>query len=306
MQNIKITVGTDPEFFVFDKKSGINCSAHDLVPGDKDKPHKLEFGAVQADGTAIEMNITPAETAAQFKEYNMKVLDQIRKMVPENYEFKYTPTVHYDAKYFESIPKASKELGCNPDWNAWEDKINPRPEPKGADEFMRSGAGHFHIGWTKDADVQDDSHRYDCRTIVKGLDQLVLPWMKLFDDNKDRARLYGKPGAMRYKPYGVEWRTPSNAWLNHPDIWEWLHESIVYTVRKMVAGEYLPGNYLYRDSSYYSITANIIDGGATYDEVKASVEKRCPGFPSMPKIDAIKDTIRFVPAKPKYTNYYWW
>jgi hypothetical protein len=45
-----------------------------------------------------------------------------------------------------------------------------------------------------------------------------------FDDDKDRRSLYGKPGAFRVKPYGVEYRTASNAWITSEDriryIWD--------------------------------------------------------------------------------------
>ena len=37
----------------------------------------------------------------------------------------------------------------------------------------------------------------------------------LYDADTERRKLYGKAGAMRYKPYGVEYRTLSNAWLKN-------------------------------------------------------------------------------------------
>mgnify|MGYP001584855390 CR=1 FL=1 len=60
-EQIEVTIGTDPEFFL--EKDGKPVSAHDLVPGTKHEPYPLgKSGAhVQADGTAVEINIKPAK-----------------------------------------------------------------------------------------------------------------------------------------------------------------------------------------------------------------------------------------------------
>ena len=52
----KILVGCDPEIFV--KQAGVFKSAHGLVVGDKKDPQKVNKGAVQVDGMALEFNIT--------------------------------------------------------------------------------------------------------------------------------------------------------------------------------------------------------------------------------------------------------
>jgi hypothetical protein len=43
------------------------------------------------------------------------------------------------------------------------------------------------------------------------------------DDGEERKKLYGKAGAMRIKPYGVEYRTPSNWWTFTDErcMWVW-------------------------------------------------------------------------------------
>lgn len=296
---IKLKVGVDPEFFTADKKNKRYCSAHDLVPGNKDKPHPLEGGAVQADGCAIEFNIDPAESSIEFKQNTTKVMEQIRKLVPDDYEFVFKPIIRFDEYYFDThVPAEPKELGCNPDFNAYSKAINPRPEPKGHLRTARTAAGHFHIGWTKDADVNDPSHRYDCELVVRALEATIGPYMKLWDKDKERSAIYGKPGAFRYKPYGVEWRTPSNVWLNHPEIWEWLYDAITYTVQKLEEGAFYPSELQGRQSSsqpvkYYNrqqIATRITGGSAAKETVEKYVNSFLPGFPPMPSLST-GDTV---------------
>lgn len=54
------TIGADPEVFV--GREGQFFSAHGLVPGNKRRPHKVDRGAVQVDGMALEFNIDPASS----------------------------------------------------------------------------------------------------------------------------------------------------------------------------------------------------------------------------------------------------
>lgn len=235
---MKLLVGADPEFFVSLGNQPI--SAHDLVPGTKDKPHKLSKGAVQADGTAIEFNIDPAETKEQFVSNIETTLKDIRSMVPGKFEFNFTPSVLYPKDYFDKLPEYSKELGCNPDFNARTGRVNPPPGTGGAREkypTMRTGAGHIHIGWTNGADVKDQSHMWDCCEVVKQLDKYFGPYSRVWDKDHRRQELYGAEGAFRPKPYGVEYRVLSNAWLKYPKLWPWIFDSVRFIMqRRFVEG----------------------------------------------------------------------
>ncbi len=39
----------------------------------------------------------------------------------------------------------------------------------------------------------------------------------MYDKDTERRGMYGKAGAFRPKPYGVEYRTLSNAWLSNDE-----------------------------------------------------------------------------------------
>lgn len=52
----------------------------------------------------------------------------------------------------------------------------------------------------------------------------------LMDGDTDRRRLYGKAGAYRSKPYGVEYRTLSSFWVADPKLIGWAFEQTMRAV----------------------------------------------------------------------------
>ena len=224
----KVVIGSDPEIFVKDG-SGVNISAHDLIPGTKAHPFKVEKGAVQVDGTALEFNIDPAKTSKEFVSHIRIVMKQLQDMVKDKnslLQFDIKPAVIYGKDLFASIPEEAKELGCEPDYNAYTGSVNPRPDSsllKGL-ETMRTGSGHIHIGWTEGVDKMDPAHFEDCRILTRFLDWSLLNASKYWDTDTNRSRLYGAAGAFRPKPYGMEYRVLSNKWLESPELCEFVFE----------------------------------------------------------------------------------
>lgn len=239
MNKNTITVGADPEFFLTHGDHFV--SAHDIVPGRKDEPFKLKHGAIQADGTAVEFNIDPASSSEEFVHNINEVLEQVRKLVPLKYSFQFLPSVEYEPKYFKRIPYEAKLLGCDPDFNAYaHGEMNHPPEEVGT---MRTGAGHIHAGWDQNLDVYDEHHLLECCDVVQALDRHIGGRQDIWDNDKKRQQMYGKPGAFRPKPYGVEWRSLSNAWLNYPVLWPWLFDSVqavVEGVKYGISVDHLP------------------------------------------------------------------
>jgi hypothetical protein len=211
-----ITIGADPELFAVDKRDQV-VSVHDLLPGTKKNPFKVQNGAVQVDGTSAEFNIDPCHTFDEFDEKLVSVMATMQDMLSKTgLTLKALPAVFYRPDYFSKLPDEAVELGCDPDYSAYTGAENPRPTPSGAYETMRTGSGHVHIGFTEDADISDPKHFLDCRIIAHTLDLWLLPYSKLWDKDNRRALLYGKPGAFRPKAYGLEYRSLSNAWVTNP------------------------------------------------------------------------------------------
>lgn len=217
----KILIGADPELFL-QNEQGVFVSAHNMIPGDKKKPHPVKFGAVQRDGTAAEFNIDPAHNVAEFSRNINTVMTQLRQMTP-GYNLSPTPSVFYEPKYFaDSIPDSAKELGCEPDYNGWTLSENPKPD---AATNLRTGAGHIHIGWTENAYEFNARHFAKCAQMARQMDYYLGIWSLLWDPDPTRRQLYGKAGAFRPKPYGMEYRTMSNRWLSSRILIRWVYEA---------------------------------------------------------------------------------
>lgn len=229
--NLEITIGADPEVFV--TKEGRLVSAHGLVQGTKEDPFKVKDGAVQVDGMALEFNIDPAKDLDSFLNNLDSVMSQLSDMCPEH-ELNPIPVAEFGKQVMDETPEFAKELGCDPDFNAWDGGAeNPRPD--GEVDF-RTGAGHIHIGWTEGMDVLDPAHVDACIALVRQLDAYLGVPSVVLDDCDKRRELYGKAGAFRVKPYGVEYRVLSNFWLKSPELKSWVYNQVILCVKNMIAG----------------------------------------------------------------------
>ena len=220
----RILVGADPELFLRDKKTGQLVAADiNQIKGTKVTPYKVECGAVQVDGAAGEFNIDPASSASEFTTNIQHVMMQFARMVPDK-EFVLDPTATFEPTYFSNLPDDIKELGCNPDFNAWTGQVNPPPD--GESTTMRTASGHIHIGWTKNVNPLDPVHFKDCITVIRQMDYYLGLYSLLWDPDPKRRLLYGKAGAFRPKPYGAEYRTMSNVWLRSRVIQNWIYGAV--------------------------------------------------------------------------------
>lgn len=212
----QLLIGCDPEVFV--TQQGIFKSAYNLIKGDKKNPFKVDKGAVQVDGMALEFNIEPANSVDDFLVNIKTVFHQLRSMVPEH-EIAITPVAHFDQEYFNSQPEEALELGCDPDYNGWTREANPRPS---TDKPMRTASGHVHVGWGENL----RGHFEMCCDLAKQMDFFLgLPSL-VYDNNTERRELYGCAGAFRVKPYGFEYRTLSNAWLKDEVLIKWVFKNV--------------------------------------------------------------------------------
>ncbi len=224
-------VGADPELFV--KKDGDYVSGHGMIKGTKAAPFPVECGAVQVDGMALEFNIDPVDNEDSFVFNIGHVMSQLKSMVPEH-DLVADPVARFTQKYMDEQPLLSLELGCEPDYNAWDMAENDPPDP---DVPMRTGAGHVHVGWTEEA--SGEAHLGMCSSLIKQLDfYLGLPSL-LYDTEKCRREMYGKAGAFRPKPYGVEYRVLSNKWLSNEHLVRWVYRAVDSCFKSM------SGNKLY-------------------------------------------------------------
>jgi hypothetical protein len=120
-----------------------------------------------------------------------------------------------DSKWLQT--PHSQEFGCSPDYNAYTEDENPRPDSR---TNLRTAGGHIHIGYDN---VAIDTSLF----LVKMCDLFLGLPSVLIDKDVDRRQLYGKAGAFRYKSYGLEYRSLSNFWLRTKDDTAFIYEQVV-------------------------------------------------------------------------------
>jgi Phage phiEco32-like COOH.NH2 ligase-type 2 len=214
MSNFIQALGCDPEVFLFNEGANKYISSVGLIGGSKDYPMPIddEGNAVQEDNVTVEFNTPPCRSSADFITHINKNKEWIKQRAEKlGLQLMIKPSAVFDQDQLES--HAAQTFGCEPDFNAWLDgKMNPRPRAK--NKNLRSCGGHVHI--------QVDHDAVDILDVVKAMDLFVGCLMLEFDDDKGRRELYGKAGAFRKKPYGVEYRTASNAWIESDERIQWV------------------------------------------------------------------------------------
>lgn len=229
----QILIGADPELFVM--QNGKFVSAYGLIQGDKENPFKVERGAVQVDGMALEFNIDPAGSDDEFYLNMTTVMGVLKSMVPEH-EFALVPVAEFGKEYIDTQPDEAKELGCDPDFDAWTSMVNEKPN---VDLPFRTASGHVHIGWTNGASVDEGNHIAQCEAVAKQMDFFLgLPSL-VFDKDTKRREMYGNPGCYRPKTYGVEYRTLSNAWLKSESLIRWVFRNTQKGMQELMNGNAL-------------------------------------------------------------------
>lgn len=209
------SLGCDPEMFLADAAGGL-ISSIGLIGGTKESPAPLPIGdgfAVQEDNVAVEFNIPPASSPEEYS----RAIESVIKFLNENIQQMHGLSLSKLSA--ASFPDAQLQdhralvFGCDPDYNAWTGKRNPKPKAKDAN--LRSCGGHIHVGYKFES-------KEDALKLIRIMDLTHGVPSVLMDANGDKRReLYGARGAYRLKPYGVEYRTLSNFWIFNDSTRKW-------------------------------------------------------------------------------------
>jgi hypothetical protein len=247
-----ITIGADPEIFV-GKRNEI-VSGHHLPFGTKETPLPTTNGSVQVDGLALEVNVRPSKTRFEFVKNCGAVMHDLERLVKEADNEMYLviqPTARFTPQYLESLPDTAKELGCNPDWNAYTLSENERPK---ADGNFRTAGGHIHIGWGDGFNPSSLEHIAQCAMVAQQLDYTVGLASLDYDRDALRRELYGKAGSFRPKPYGMEYRTLSPMWLLSLQHISLVHAGCIKALRFINEDKIL-------DTKFQGLARSVIDSG---------------------------------------------
>ena len=208
---MKILIGADPEFFLM--QNGKHKSAVGLIGGSKWKPLFIdnEGNAIQEDNVSVEFNVKPSETKEEFRSVINKVLSHLRNKLT-SFEFSTDSAATFDKEELNT-PEA-RMFGCEPDFNAWSMKQNPKPHSN--NKQLRSAGGHVHIGC--------EIAQQKPIKVIRACDLFLgVPSIE-YDKGVERRELYGLAGSFRKKDYGVEYRSLSNWWIFNDWSIEWVFE----------------------------------------------------------------------------------
>lgn len=232
---MEFLLGCDPEIFVRTKDKKMHRSAWGLSEGTKENPVKVDNGAIQVDGFALEFNIDPAPDCDAFVHNINSVMSQMKEILPKNLEFSPSCSAQFHWKHWDHQPAEAKVLGCTPDFNAYSLKENPKPKAR---EGFRTAGGHIHIGgFVKDVkDVLAQDHMIKCATLVKQLDFYLGLSSLAYDYDNRRRSMYGEAGCFRPKSYGVEYRTLSNSWIMSEERIRFTYNTTMRAINDLISG----------------------------------------------------------------------
>jgi len=230
MSKDRVRIGCDPEIFLSDAKGKI-VPVTGMVGGTKSSTVPLlsllhgglpdsstvhykkffkspEFGILE-DGPCLEFNVPSSSEWDRFCSNVTQVVCLIESWA-HNKGLKLalgTPEAEFSEETFEKN-SVLKDIGCSPDFDAYGDCRSRKPITHADLGTKRFSGGHIHLGY--------NTEMVPPYIMAKFMDLIVgLPLVILGEKQGGRRAVYGQAGLYRPKPYGVEYRTPSNLWVKH-------------------------------------------------------------------------------------------
>lgn len=232
------TLGTDPEMFLFDTQTQKFKSAIDIIPGTKElpfRPDELDNGfGLQTDNVLIEFNIPPVSIdRPDLFIQNINTMKQYIQMWLNKYDQNYTTRCQASAYLDESelIDERACMFGCDPDFNCYTKKQNPSPQIK--EPTLRSAGFHWHIGF-------ENLTAKSCINLIRYMDLFMGIPSIILDTDVKRRLLYGKAGAFRFQPYGVEWRVLSSYFLQDDTTIGFMYQQLMKAIKAFEDNVALP------------------------------------------------------------------
>lgn len=204
-----ITIGSDPELFIWNKKTNKPVSSIGLIPGVKGDAFVPEgfnkgFG-LQIDNVLAEFNIPPVKNKEDFLSSMNKMKSYIHDFVSSknpDLTIKSSASEIFDDSELDS--DEARLFGCSVDYNVYTEDANPKP--MGESTNMRSAGFHVHVGY-------DNRKISDSLFLIKYLDMYLGVPSIILDTDERRRILYGKAGCFRLTDFGIEYRTLSGMFL---------------------------------------------------------------------------------------------
>jgi hypothetical protein len=205
VQQYRVTVGADPEFFVTktgSKKIEMACNKFGGTKGDAIM--LTPDGGYLEDGTTVEFNIAPSQSLQECRDKISNLLLVFTNKHPE-YAISSSSSARFVLDDLAKEPLAMR-IGCAAD--LWAYGLRTAPQIDNFKSYRFAG-GHIHVGIDPWPDGLPKS------AFIKLVD---AAWVSLYGKSgivdKHRFPHYGLPGLYRETSYGIEYRTPDNYWCN--------------------------------------------------------------------------------------------
>lgn len=205
---IQFKTGADPEVFILDRDTMTVVPAYKLTKGTKDRPTRTKRGSVLADNVMLEFNPAPQNDITATHHWVDAMMGEFsyrKNFSKRELTFLATPTTSITDVVAREAE--AQVFGCDPDFCAYvpgRPRKRPTPLP-----LERCGAGHIHIGMDPKPDIPDHILAQLC-DLTFGLAAVAGG-----EEQHGRRERYGVAGLYRPKPYGIEYRTLSNMWLQN-------------------------------------------------------------------------------------------
>lgn len=217
-----VTLGSDPEVFLYHTDNQEYFSAVGLIKGTKKKPLQMEGLPVgyawQVDNVALEYNIPACKTLNEWLIAHNNGLEYMRSNIPSELEILVRPSARFLSKYLEN--KEARTFGCDPDFNVWTRERNIPPD---TNTTLRTCGGHISVGY-------EDPTMENSELIVKTMELFLGLASVVLDGDIERRDMYGKSGAFRFKNFGVEYRVLSNFWLINAEYRAWAFDQTMKAI----------------------------------------------------------------------------
>jgi hypothetical protein len=222
--------GADPEFML--RRGDTYFSAIGVIPGTKDKRHKVGENSYYYDNVLAECTIKPANSEAEAEENIRTALATFAKLAKP-----YVLVPQASQKYPESELRHPDAIaiGCKREICAYALREVEPPEETMMTTPLRSAGGHVHVGHEFARTMNG------CLTTIRLMDLFVgLPSVFLDNDPStlERKKLYGQAGRFRKPSHGAEYRSMGNFWLATPMLTRLIYKLVSHTMDFIEAGRH--------------------------------------------------------------------
>lgn len=222
MEILNVTIGSDPELFIINKKTNKVVSSIGLIPGEKGNPYRTKdmpegFG-LEIDNILAEFNIPACISKQEFVNSMNYMKNYIRKYIQQknpDLDILCKASMIVDSDQLQS--DEAKLFGCSVDYNAYTEE--PNPKPNGESTNLRSAGCHIHIGY-------NNNNIDTSLKLIKYLDMYLGIPSVLKDPDTKRRNLYGKAGCFRLTSYGCEYRVLSSYFIKDDETISWVWDRV--------------------------------------------------------------------------------